>query len=235
MRLSQRLMMSAMMVTQGLRVADVGCDHAHTSIWLAQNKRTSKCIAMDLREGPLKAASKNIRMCGLEDMIETRLSDGLEALSPGEADCILITGMGGNLIAGILQNGKETVKKASELVLQPQSDIDLVRRTVFEMGFDICEEACCVDYKKFYLSIHAKKGTCKDKYSESEIAYGRILPAAGDKVYKTYIGHEYRKAVRVLNGLKAEESESARERIPAFEKKVRLLKETLEKFNGEDG
>ena len=234
MRLSERLMMSAMMVTPGLRVADVGCDHAHTSIWLVQNGRSAKCIAMDLREGPLKAASKNVKMCGLEDMIETRLSDGLEALKPGEVDCILITGMGGNLIAGILQNGNEIVKSASELVLQPQSDIDLVRRKVFEMGFDIVEEACCVDYKKFYLSIHAKKGTCKDRYSESEIAYGRFLPAASDKVYKRYLDHEYRKAVRVYNSLTAEDSESARERIPAFEEKVRLLKETLEKFIGED-
>ncbi|MBP5183567.1 MAG: SAM-dependent methyltransferase [Lachnospiraceae bacterium] len=233
MRLSARLMMSAMMVTPGVRVADVGCDHAHTSIWLTENGKVAGCIAMDLREGPLRAAAKNIKMCGYEDKIETRLSDGLDNLKPLEADCILISGMGGSLISEILTRGKATAQSASELVLQPQSDIDLVRRCVFDLGFDICEEACCVDYNKFYLSIHAKKGTCKKKYSECEIAYGRLLPAANDKEYHRYLSHEYRKALRVYNKLMSEDTEGARERRPVFEKKVRLLKEALDCFRVE--
>ena len=76
-QLSMRLRAIAGMVTKGNRLADVGCDHGYLSIWLVSEKTVPSAIAMDVRPGPLSRARENITRYGLEDYIETRLSDGL--------------------------------------------------------------------------------------------------------------------------------------------------------------
>ena len=93
-----RLRAIAGMVTKGNRLADVGCDHGYLSIWLVSEKTVPSAIAMDVRPGPLSRARENITRYGLEDYIETRLSDGLAKLEPGEGDTLVIAGMGGPLI-----------------------------------------------------------------------------------------------------------------------------------------
>ena len=147
--------MSASMVTPGSRVADIGCDHAHTGIWLIQNGIASKVIAMDVRKGPLEKAHENLKLYGLEGTIETRLSDGLEKLNEGEADTVIIAGMGGTLTVEILKKGLEKIAAARELILQPQSDIGMVRRFLRENGFSITQEKMCKEDGKFYNSMRA--------------------------------------------------------------------------------
>ena len=233
MRLSRRLMMSAQMVTPGSRVADVGCDHAHTSIWLVRSGIAKSCIAMDLREGPLKHAAENIAMYGCGDSITTRLSDGILELKPGEADCILITGMGGGLMTRILQMGQETAESACELVLQPQSDPGAVRRCVHELGFMIDRETCCMDYGKFYVSMHAVRGKEQKPYTDSEYEYGRLLCEAKDECLYGYLKHEYEKAQRVIERLEDGKTPGAAGRLVSFSKEVGLLEEAIKKFEGE--
>ncbi len=219
------------MVSKGNRVADIGCDHAHTSIWLIQNGIAESCIAMDLRKGPLSHADENIRMCRCENKIQTRLSDGLFALNPGEADCILITGMGGSLMTRILTDGLSCVLEAKELILQPQSDIGMVRHFIYSHGFCITEERCCTDYGKFYLSIHAVRGeNPEEPYSDCEFEYGRILPAEENPIYRDYLKNEYRKALLVKEQLETNETDKARERLPEFLTGLDLLKQAINKF-----
>ena len=75
-----RLCAIAGMVTKGNRLADVGCDHGYLSIYLVEERIVPSAIAMDVRPGPLSRARENISRYGLEDYIETRLSDGLTKL-----------------------------------------------------------------------------------------------------------------------------------------------------------
>jgi len=125
MQLSKRLQAVADSVTRDNRVADVGCDHAYISIYLIQQHIAPHVIAMDINKGPLERGRKNIERLGFSSHIETRLSDGLHELNPGEADTILIAGMGGALTVRILEEGLTTVKKCKELVLGPQSELFL--------------------------------------------------------------------------------------------------------------
>ena len=158
--------MSASMVTTGSRVADIGCDHAHTGIWLIQNGIASKVIAMDVRKGPLEKAHENLMLFNLEGTIETRLSDGLEKLNEGEADTVIIAGMGGTLTVEILKKGLEKIAAARELILQPQSDIGMVRRFLRENGFSITQEKMCKEDGKFYNSmraVHRENSNTNDK------------------------------------------------------------------------
>ena len=94
-KLSKRLQTVAHQVKCGGVAADIGCDHGFTSIYLIEQGLAKHVIAMDINEGPLERAKEHIREYGMEADIETRLSDGTAKLAPGEADTLLISGMGG--------------------------------------------------------------------------------------------------------------------------------------------
>lgn len=89
MQISKRLEAVAGMVTSGSFLADIGTDHGYIPIYLVEHKRIPKAIAMDVNRGPLEKAKEHILQAGLQDKIETRLSDGLEKLKPDEAESIL--------------------------------------------------------------------------------------------------------------------------------------------------
>ena len=142
-KLSKRMKAAASMVTTGNVLADIGTDHGYVPIALVQRGRIPSAIAMDINKGPLEKAREHIVMCNLQDKIETRLSDGTKALTVGEADSILIAGMGGELVLHILREGEAVCHSAKELVLQPQSELEKVRRLLKECGsFDYAQSMC---------------------------------------------------------------------------------------------
>ncbi len=149
-RLSKRLQAVAAMVTKGNVVCDVGCDHGFVPVYLVLNGISPNVIAMDVNEGPLTAAKGHIREYFLTDYIETRLSDGLTALRAGEADTLICAGMGGRLVVKILEEGKEKLAGMKELVLQPQSDLQYVRKYLREKGYAIADENMVVEDGKYY-------------------------------------------------------------------------------------
>lgn len=157
-RLSKRLAAIADMIPQGSRLCDVGCDHALVPLYLLTEKRIPSALAMDVAGGPLAAAQVNIERCGCEDRIETRLSDGLSAYNEGEADVLLISGMGGILIAEIL--GREPGKTASfrELIFGPQKEYACFRAYLRSCRLGIVEECMTEEDGKFYPLIRAVPG-----------------------------------------------------------------------------
>ena len=98
---------------------DIGTDHAYVPIELIKKGIANKCIACDLRSGPLAIAKKNIAQNGLNNKIETRLGGGLAPLNQHEADCVIIAGMGGVLIRNILEEGKEKLRTDTVIIAQP--------------------------------------------------------------------------------------------------------------------
>lgn len=154
MELSARLKAVAGMVTKGNRVCDVGCDHGYISIYLVKNGVSPYVYAMDVNKGPLLRAKEHILDYGYTDKIETILSDGLVALGDRESDALVCAGMGGKLIIKILTDGMEQVLKMRELVLQPQSEIHLVREYLRKQGFYIDKEDMIFEDGKYYPMMH---------------------------------------------------------------------------------
>ena len=121
MKLSERLELVLSFVEPGESAADVGTDHGHVPVELVRRTIAKKAVAMDVRKGPLSRATENIALAGLADKIETRLSDGVAKLLPGEADSVVIAGMGGELIIKILENGRHMWDSVKQWVLSPHA------------------------------------------------------------------------------------------------------------------
>lgn len=135
MKLSKRLEMVASFVERGSRIADIGTDHGYLPIALIERGVSPGAIAMDIGQGPLARAKEHVLACGMEDKIELRLSDGLAELKPGEADSVVIAGMGGELVLHILEQGRALWESTGAFVLSPQSELDKVRIYLEKMVF----------------------------------------------------------------------------------------------------
>lgn len=150
MNLPYRLKKIVDMVPPSETIADVGCDHAYVSIELVKTGKAKHALACDINKGPLKSAEDNIRSEGLSSQIETRLSDGLKAVKPHEADSVIIAGMGGLLMEHILTG---RLHDFDRFILSPQSDIEHFRRFLIENNMLITSEAMIIDDKKFYTIL----------------------------------------------------------------------------------
>lgn len=196
MQLSKRLQTVASMVTPGYRVADVGCDHAYTAIYLVKNNISPYVIAMDINQGPLDIAKENIKKYGVSEKVIIRKSDGIMELKAGEADTILIAGMGGRLMIRILTGNMEALWSAGELVLQPQSEIHLVRKALKDMGFLIIKESMLKEDGKFYVAFKVKPASSNIKDRDYQlikpehIYFGRLLLEEKDPVLLEYLQYE---------------------------------------------
>ena len=104
--LSLRLSTIASLVPKGAFVCDVGTDHGFLPIFLMESGKARGVIATDINEKPLKKAKENLKKTGTEG-ITLRLCDGLSGIKKGDADTVIIAGMGGEVISGILERGKE--------------------------------------------------------------------------------------------------------------------------------
>lgn len=226
MQLSKRLQAVADLVTPGNRLADVGTDHGYVPIWLYEQGRIPSALAMDLREGPLQRAAEHIRIHGLDEKIKTRLSDGLEKLLPGEADSIVIAGMGGMLVVKILTQGQAVLDSVQELILQPQSDLDAVREYLHRTGFVIVQEEMVFEEGKYYPMMKAVHGENTDD-RKIWFLYGRLLLENRHPVLESYLQKEYDSCCKLLEKLSKTATEVASRRCEELLEKKHLIEEAL--------
>ncbi len=206
----------ATMVTSGNVLADVGTDHGYVPIALMQQGRIPRAIAMDINKGPLKRAQEHIAMCQLEDYIETRLSDGVEALEVGEADSILIAGMGGDLVIHILREGFEVCRHAGELILQPQSELAKVRKYLREHLFRIIDEDMIIEDGKYYPMMRVVPVE-EDNFwrflPEETIlpcdVYGPLLLRNGNPSLRKYLVKQHKQLNKILKELNSQPESDA--------------------------
>lgn len=158
MDLGKRLSKVASLILPAETLADVGCDHGYLSIYLVEQKLCQRVIAMDVNKGPLQKACENIRRYGYGEYIETRLSDGLNRLQTDEAEGYVCAGMGGPLALQILWNDRDKVSKMKQIILQPQSELWLVRRTLKQWGFVVEKEEIEYEDGKYYFMMRIRPG-----------------------------------------------------------------------------
>ena len=210
MQLSARLEAVASLTKGSKCLADVGCDHGYIPIYLILQDKIQKAIAMDINKGPLLRAQEHIRQYGLEDKIETRLSNGVSALKEGEADTVVVAGMGGALTIRILTEGDQVLKGVSALVLQPQSEIESVRRFLQEKDYAIVEEKMVKDEGKYYPMMRVLHGK-QEPWTPEEYRYGKWLMEEKSPVFLEYLAKEERTYRKILEEIKRAGADPARE------------------------
>lgn len=242
MVLSKRLQAVADLVTAGCRVADIGTDHAYIPIALVQEGRIPGAVAMDVNAGPLERARIHVAENHLEEKIELRLSDGLAALRPGEADSVVIAGMGGGLIIRILTEGAQTVRKVKECILQPQSEIEKVRAFLLEEGFLFIQEDMVVDDGKYYPMMKvappgseerpdgSEKGRDVCLWNETELRYGKLLLESRNEALRSFLLREISLKKQILRSLQEKASERIAGRRSQLEQELNYAEKGMEYY-----
>ncbi|ADL04767.1 tRNA (adenine(22)-N(1))-methyltransferase [Lacrimispora saccharolytica] len=218
MKLSRRLETIASFVPEGSRVADIGTDHGYVPIHLVREGKAKHAIAMDVREGPLLRARAHIQEAGLQDCVEVRLSDGLLKLEQNEADCVVIAGMGGELMIHILEGGRDLWEGIPYWVLSPHSELGKVRRFLEKESFFTLRETMIKEEGKYYSVIGVSRKP-EDPFiqgkNDREISYryGKMLLEAKDPVLMEYLKKEEEQLEQILAGLSAMGTEAAARRM----------------------
>ena len=236
--LSKRLTALANMVTDGNRLADIGTDHGYIPIYLCQTGKIPSALALDIGKGPLQQAQTHIAEHGLSEQIKTRLSDGMAALQFGEADTILIAGMGGGLVMKILSEGAEKLTGKEELILQPQSEIALVREFLRVRNFQILNEDMILEDGKYYpmMKVSQQKAAEQTKILPQEVAdaFGPVLLQKRHPVLKEWLERELRTTNSVIEQLSAQpDHERIRNRMQQVNCKKTLILEALKNYGTE--
>lgn len=227
MELSNRLAAVAGLVEKGAAVADIGTDHGYVPIFLVEHEIAGRVIATDVNKGPLERARTHIADCGLSDRIETRLSDGFKELKAGEADTIIAAGMGGGLIIRILDEGKDIVDSLTACILQPQSEIERVRKYLDSHGLVIEREDMVEEDGKFYPMMRAVHGR-PEHYEEYEYVYGKKLLQMRHPVLKKFLLREQELKESIIRRLCSyRESEKAGIRIAQLSREAECIRKAL--------
>ncbi len=183
--------------------ADIGTDHAYVSIELIRSGRAKHVIASDVRKGPLKAAKGHIEKYGLGDKIETRLGSGLSVLKPGEADTIIIAGMGGELTGEIIR-ADEAAARASRLVLQPMNSQYELRKYLLEKGFTIEKEDIECEGHRVYNLLIVKNGY--QRPFEKDIDYHLPPKLYEHEKFGALLEKKQREFIKIIKGLEKSEN-----------------------------
>ena len=173
--LGERLLAVSEYIRDGAVLCDVGTDHAKLPIHLALTGKIKKAYATDINEGPIKSARANVAELDLGNIIECIRTDGLYNTDSLGITDISICGMGGELIARILSDCSYIKDSNVNLVLQPMSHIEDIRRYLYDNGFDIKDECLVRETGKLYLIINAVYTGEKYEYDETDIILGKIL------------------------------------------------------------
>lgn len=232
-RISKRLAALAALVSQGNILADIGCDHGYLPIYLILQRRIPRAIAMDVRPGPLSRARENIGAYGLLDYIEVRQSDGLEALAAGEAQTVVIAGMGGPLMEGILKEGAQKLASIRELILQPQSDVGHFRRFLQQIPFTVADEEMVKEDGKFYPMMRLRprrQGDDREAWTDAEYRYGRYLLRARHPLLEEYLRREKEKLDGLEESLRSAGGSRAAERLSEVLREKECIQEVREEY-----
>lgn len=240
MHLTERMQAVCDLIKYSKTVCDVGCDHGFVPIYLVKERAFTAALAMDINEGPLAAAGINIEMNGVADKVKTKLSDGLNMLLPGDAEAIVIAGMGGRLMVRILEDaiGKisDDIFGIKELILQPQSELQYFRRSVRQFGLYCEAENMVLEDGKFYpMGRYVYKGTEATDDDDMSVGlfdkYGQHLLEDKNEVLRMYLEKEKKSIAGIVESLeKANDSEERIKRMAEVKEAAALNELALKYF-----
>ena len=192
------------------RVVDVGCDQAKLGILLA--KRNQKSIASDISPKVIERASLDIRKLGLDNLIDLRVSNGLQNIKKNEADTLVLSGMGTHTILEILNSTKLRFNK---IITISNNYHDILRDKMNELNYKVDKELIIKENNKYYNLILFTEGT--KEYSQKELLLG--LNQVDSKQYNEYLNHLLKKYKTI--------KESSKDKNIKIDEMITLIESTI--------
>ncbi len=227
--LDARLLSAAEFVRQGAVLADIGTDHAYLPIFLLKSGRIERAVLSDVNEGPLASAARNAEAEGVSGRVATVLTDGATALHGMGITDYTICGMGGELIARIIEDAPHLCDPSLRLILQPMTRQATLRRLLARLGFSIRSEKYSFADGKYYVCILAE---FTGQISETDPISAELgtEPTDGGRVeYIGYLEAKLGAAERAYSGKRAGGNDAAYEEklIGALTERIKKLKEGI--------
>lgn len=172
-KISKRLEAAASFARRGVRIADIGTDHAYLPIYLYTSGMSRGGVVSDINQGPVERAKANLRDYGCEKVFVAQKSDGLCGVLEYDVDDIFILGMGGELIARIIENEPRVKNRRYRLILQPMTHPEILRGYLFSEGFEIVGERLVSEDKIYHIICAEYTGRVHEE-SDFELLFGRL-------------------------------------------------------------
>ncbi len=203
---------------------DIGTDHAYIPVCLTLSGKCENAIASDIRKGPVERAKSTVSSYGAEEKVSVRLGGGLETVSENEAETIIIAGMGGLLIAQILEDSKAVARSAKTLILQPMTASTELREYLNQNGYIIEKEFIVREEEKLYTIMLVSVGE-DTPYTKAELYMGKKIEK--NENFESYRNQRLSKLDKQINGLSKSENEKNLKRLC----ELKNLKEMIENEN----
>lgn len=178
---NERLEKIASYINKNDKLADVGCDHGYLAIY-AIKKGVNYIQLIDNKEGPLNSAKTNLAYYEDKVFIKYSLSSGLSDVDQN-INTVAICGMGGELISKIILDDLDNAKRLKKLILQANSKVDILRKTLSDNSFEISDEDIIIDNDKTYEIIVCSYQKNSNLLTLEQIKFGPVLMKKLDKTF----------------------------------------------------
>jgi len=185
--ISKRLTMILGLVQPCHVLADIGSDHGYLALEALQTKVAQRVIAADVRSGPLKQAQKTFAEANVFENVSYVLSDGLRMV-PDPLDCVVIGGMGADVILKIVTQDLERFKCIPQIIVQANTKQPLLRHSMAELGFTMSDEHIVLD-GFFYIAQRYVYTGHQEELNDFQINFGLFLNPQ-DPIYQGYLNNE---------------------------------------------
>lgn len=226
-KLSKRLEKVAAFVPQNAVVADIGSDHAYLPCYLVHQGIVEKAIAGEVVKGPYQSACNEVKQEQLQNNIEVRLADGMEAVELEDGvTAVTIAGMGGPLIATILNKDLARLQTVQRLILQPNIHAYAIRQWAQTNGWAIIAEEILCEDEKIYEVLVLERG--QQILSNLELLVGPHLMQSKNEVFRTKWQAEIDQWEYILTSIeKIEQTDAIIEKRKQLNEKLALVRSVM--------
>ena len=199
--INPRLLCAAEFTRQNAIFADIGTDHAYLPLFLLDEGRIKYAYCCDINEGPLNSARRNAEERGRLDRMSFVLTDGAAILAGKEITDYAICGMGGELISDIIDRAPHLKNAEVNLILQPMSKQEKLRKYLASSGFSVLKESYSFDAGKYYVCLLVTyTGKCREISELESIAGSPDAEYFGDECRLKYLTKKLKSLERAYNG-----------------------------------
>lgn len=187
--LSSRLKAVASLVRKGASLADIGCDHGYLPVYLVMNGIIENAVASDINDGPLKQCRRLVENYSLQDKINCVLLDGLSNIEYTDFQDVAICGMGGELIASILEQSSVSETCGVHYIFNPMTHPEKLREYLCKNGYEIGNDIVVRDGNHSYSVFDAYYTGVFGKYPQSYYFLGNISDFSDKNYFNSLLNY----------------------------------------------